>query len=229
MNPVERALRYPYDQPESSYVLTSKGPRPLVSALPLADRIPVLAVGSNQSAERLADKFPDLKDSEAIPVQRGVLEGFDAVYSAHFTRYGAIPATLFAAPKVRSRLCITWLTEPQLTIMHNTEALGQNYGFERLDDVRFTCEQGPQVHTLFSYISLRGAWAPDGAPIPLAAVQAEGRPQVGQSQMQVQEAARLRIAPRMGLAEFIAGTIEDAPCRAERTARLAADGQPVTL
>jgi hypothetical protein len=47
------------------------------------------------------------------------------VYSAHFTSYGALPATLHRCPGVCTRLCVTWLTATRLELMHRSEGAGE--------------------------------------------------------------------------------------------------------
>ncbi|GAB6052955.1 hypothetical protein JCM17960_17750 [Magnetospira thiophila] len=226
MNPIELALRYPYGLPHSSYVLTAAGPQPWTADVCLEGRTPVLAVGANQASERLAMKFPELRDREQIPVQRGTLDGFDAVYSAHFSVYGSIPATLHPLPGGTVTLCVTWLTQAQLPVMHQSEAVGKNYDFVVLEGACFRSEQGTEVPRPFTYLSRRGAWAPEGLPIGLAAVSATGRPYGALTQMQVQELARLRLSPRDTLGSFVAATIDDRDLRQSRTARLAEQALP---
>ena len=67
---LDRALGYPYPLPSASYVIDKGEVFPLhANDAPLRreGRTPVLAVGSNQSPEQIARKFPDPSWSE-IPM-----------------------------------------------------------------------------------------------------------------------------------------------------------------
>ncbi len=221
---VRRALDYPYDAPDRSYVLTGGGRcRPFDGPPPIDERRPVLAVGSNRSPRQLALKFPTLAAGEEIPVQFGHLDGCDVVYSAHISVYGAIPATLVAAPGVTVRVAVTWLTEPQIAHMHRTEAVGFNYDFVTLRDAVLRADDGATVAPLAAYVSRRGALALRGRPVCVAAIAATGRIWPAATQPQVQDAVRGRLAPTLEPDQFVSGNLRDAGLRATRTARLAAE------
>ena len=94
------ATGYPYEFPACSYLFADHARHPLPDDLlaELTGRIPVIACGSNRAPEQLARKFQDWPLPLRIPVLCAKLAGFDVVYSAHFTRYGAVPATLHPSP-----------------------------------------------------------------------------------------------------------------------------------
>ncbi|WP_446917182.1 hypothetical protein, partial [Klebsiella pneumoniae] len=77
------------------------------------DRVAVIAYGSNRSPEQLARKYRDWPTGTVIPVARARLDGFDAVHSCHFTRYGSMPAMLHPAPGVTVDISVVWLTAAQ--------------------------------------------------------------------------------------------------------------------
>ncbi|MYK59998.1 MAG: hypothetical protein F4027_15885, partial [Rhodospirillaceae bacterium] len=97
LDPVERAMGYPYAIPDCSFVFDKAGRdkagwRPAEIGGALTDgRHPVLACGSNRSPDQLARKYFDF-EAATIPVQRAWLGDFDVVYAAHITGYGAISA-----------------------------------------------------------------------------------------------------------------------------------------
>ncbi len=227
-HPLERAKTYPYRIPDNSYLLVGGSCQELPRGTPLPDlsgRRPVLACGSNQSPDQLARKFAGW-DGDAILVTRAWLEGFDVVYSAHFSSYGAIPATLQRSPGTTVGLSVTWLTPIQLRRMHETEAVGMNYDFGHLEDIALTLVDGDMLDGAFAYVSRRGCLTADGAPIALAAMEAVGRSWPSLNQEQVQARARDQLAPDRPLDRFIAENIDDVDVRRTRTETLSADGHP---
>jgi hypothetical protein len=238
------------DHAGESLVEAPGGPVSLAHHLKVADidpalsaepRLPVIASGSNASPERLAQKFTQAFKGRGkdvvIPVVRAELHDFAPVYSAHISGYGSIPATLQhtvgAAEAVRgaSTVFVTWLTPAQLERMHETEALGVNYGFARLAGIRlFFPGAFPDGETerAFAYISLRGSLHVDGdhfALDPAPAGRAGLRPL---GQRRVQELVRDLVAPGLALDDFIAGNIGDEALRRRRIRLLRAFAHPVT-
>lgn len=196
--PMERCLArdYPYPFPRHCYLYLegvalpilhggSDGPRvdtPVGQAKlddlidPAQKRTPVLAFGSNQAPEQLARKYGHLEGAAAaIPVMRGRLREFDTVYAAHITSYGAIAATVHRSPGTAVEVAITYLTDPQLELMHRSEARGINYDFVRLPGIRLELDGGGRLDTVFAYVCRAGALAEGGEPIGLASIRAEGR------------------------------------------------------
>lgn len=176
---LRRAREYPYRAPPHSYLYDAAAKnrwRPLPSdpAL-LAGRTPVLAAGSNRAPERLAQKFGALFPDARIPVTRAHLAGFDSVYCAHVTSYGAIPATLHPSPGTVVTLHVTWLDEAELLCMHETEQPGVNYHFVRMRGLDLALDDGSRVETAYAYLSVHGALLEEGAPIALAAIEARAR------------------------------------------------------
>ncbi len=222
------ATDYPFAIPAESYLL--EGGR--WSALPggaravdLGGRVPVLACGSNQSPEQLARKFAD-GPRGPIPVTRALLEGFDAVYSAHFSRYGAIPATLQHCPGTTVALSVTWLTPVQERRMHDTEAVGVNYDYGRLEGVTLEVDGGLELHHPLAYVSRWGCLTEGGMPLALAAVDARARRWRALDQTQVLDLVRARLAPGESLETFVAEGAESKDVRRIRTEALSATTQP---
>lgn len=226
-DPLRRAKEYPYFVPAGSFVLTGDGIMELSSGAPLPDvsgRHAVLACGSNQSPERLRQKFPRLGGT-GIPVFRACLTDFDVVYSAHITAYGSIPATLQYAPGTAATLSITWLTEAELDRMHNTETASGNYDFGVLDGLRLELDGGWVLDRVSAYISTRGCLVFDGAPVALASVPALGRKWRSLSQEEVLSVVRDRLTPGRALNDFLFEAIADGAVRQSHTDILMSDSQ----
>lgn len=211
-------------------------------AVDWAGRVAVIACGSNRSPRQLARKFapgiarkfaPGIApgtarpDAGVIPVIRARVDDFDVVYSAHFTSYGAVPATLCPSPGTRAEVSVLWLTAAQLARMHGTESLGLNYGFGRLSGLRLEMEiavEGARVLAeAFHYAGLHGCLAADSHPLSLAAVAARGRAFPARHQIEVLRLARDRLAPGRGLEAFVTDVVGDHALRRRYVRRLARD------
>lgn len=227
-DPLARAKAYPYPLLDCSYVIHADGHHPIADDAPLPDldgRTPVLASGSNQSPDRLGTKFIDAAE-ETLPVVRSRIRDFDSVYSAHFSGYGSVPSTIQHTPGTTATLFVTWLTPRQLDRMHETEALGRNYDYVRLDGVSVTYAGGGHLDHVFAYLSRRGCIVEDDQPIPLARVPAEGRRWQAMEQEEVLDAMRRRLSPETPLDTFIVQHIDDEKTRLARCDALQAETQP---
>lgn len=224
-----RALGYPYSLPASSYILEAASePRPCQPDDAQAfreSRTPVLAVGSNQSPDQLARKFPG-KLWSAILSEKCTLKNFDTVYSAHIAAYGSIAAALHHSPGTSVTLFVNWLDDEQLERMHETELGSGNYAFARLSGIEITTELGHSLNQVHFYLGNRGAIRHDGAPVPLAAVTASGRTWLPKTQSEIQDIARQRTAPRHDEASFVLSSVRDAEERTSRRDVLMADSIP---
>lgn len=221
-NVFDRAVGYPYSIPDTSYIYHNgeyevvKEPGDWVDIKGLT---PVLAVGSNQSPEQLARKFPGA-DWAPIPVSKVALIDFDTVYSAHITGYGSIAATLFSSPGTTVSLCVNWLDETHLKRMHETELGNENYEFGKLTGINLDFEYGPTMSEISLYHGLRGIYAPDGIPIPLAEVKADNRRHSDMTQRQVLGHIRDRLVPGAGLEDFVREAATDKAVRQSRTEQI---------
>jgi len=184
-----------------------------------------IASGSNQSPRQLARKF-DCLEGAPIPVLRSRIENFDSVYSPHFSTYGSIAATMHFSPGVSADLFTTWLDDAQLRRMHDTEALGLNYDFGRLDGIRVEIDGIGDRDQVFAYIGRRGALSHMKQPVALADITARGRAWPAMTQTQVQALARDRLSPGQDLNTFIDENIRHVDIRHERTTCLATDAVP---
>ena len=182
LSELDRALLYPYEAPEGSYLL-AKGrlfqlkqrdleEGNLVQAEPLlAGRTPVLAVGSNRAPYQLLRKFGP---EAIIPVTSARLHNCDVVHSALVSYYGAIPCTAFPSSGTITELKVVWLDEEQLLHMHKTEGVGVAYDYVEMQGVEHQLEV--PVGPVFGYAACAGvlAWE-DSQPAGLAAISAQAR------------------------------------------------------
>lgn len=229
-DPLVRAKTYPFPIPSKSFIFAdgqSLNIGPGDKSPDLSDRTPVLAVGSNQSPEQLARKFPGA-DWAPIPVIRVRLRDFDSVYSPHIASYGAIAATLQVSSGVEVALFITWLDARQLVRMHETELSNANYRFDKLNAIDLEVELGPPLEAVYIYTSTHGTLCDSNGPIPVAEIDARGRSRLGLNQVAIQRYVRDLLAPKMELDTFIVGSIDDPDLRRRRSDQLKVNAQPFT-
>jgi hypothetical protein len=225
------ATGYPFPIPDHSYVYENGIAQPWPAGLGLEGRLPVLAIGSNQSPEQLARKFDPRQGLQRIPVMRAWLADHDVVFATHMTRYGAIPANLHVVPGMRVRLGVTWLSPEQLEAMHRSEIGGGNYHYVRLDGLALDLDHpGPggirRLDSVTAYVSPFGAMTHEGKPLGLAALEAEGRPHPAATAGEVLELLRRRAKDQRSLEVFIWAAMEDEPTRRRLTALLRDDAVP---
>ncbi len=219
--PLPRAVDYPYLAPLESYVFdTSDRQR----AFSIEGRTPVLALGSNAAPLQLRRKFADLPGH--IPVSRAILFDHVVVYSAHFTRYGALPATLHRHPGAIAFVALTWLDECQLARMHETESVGVNYDYAEIADIRLEHDAAlghpvmPESRGVGAYVSRYGPLEHDGRPIRLAETASSGCPLPALTQPAALRFAQRRIAPELDFSTFLERLVEDDAFRRESSKRL---------
>ena len=225
-NQVAHAKTYPFPVPGRSYVFRNGTPHDLEDhGFDRNGRTPVLAAGSNQSHEQLARKYSVLPGHVEIPIQRGLLDGFDSVYAAHLAGYGSVPSTFCLSPGTRVTTYVLWLDDVQLNRMHETE---RNYTYDRLDGIRVEIDgAGEIMDTAFAYTAVVGCLSVDGAPVALAEIEAEGRVLRAMSQPEMLDHVRGRLDPDAQLDGFILAHIEDEALRRERTRALSSDSLPL--
>ncbi|MFP6870402.1 MAG: hypothetical protein VCE91_13865 [Nitrospinota bacterium] len=226
---IERAKGYPYRIPDFSYVFTASGETPLdgfllkrgldLSEL-LSGRTAVAACGSNASPEQLKRKCLNYGLSGEIPVIQAVLRDFDAVYSANFTSYGSLPATLAPSEGVRVNLFVTFLDEAQLGAMNVSEAEGVNYDLVPLDARLLTLEAGRASGGVRAHRSRHEGMRIGGGCVALSEIAAEGRKFPEMTQAQVQECVRDLLDKKKPLDDFIRENIRDPDIRKDRNRRL---------
>jgi hypothetical protein len=191
---------------------------------PSSDTVAIVASGSNASPARLAQKLAPHLDGRAVTGVPCVVAGWTPVYSAHFTFYGALPATLDREPGARAELICLHVPAALLPVLHRSEALGRNYGFYRLEDGAVR-DAGGDVREAHAYLSLHGVLELDGAPRRLAAFAVHGSARAATSERTVMEAARRLLAAELDLDAFVARLAGDGAFRTAATGRL--DARPI--
>jgi len=226
MDPLERALAYPYEAPAHSYLF--RGGEAVQSAIGPRERegrIPVLACGSNRTPAPLKRKFAGEADA-AIAVERVFLADFDSVYAAHISGYGSIAATLQHCPGTRVELFVTWLPEALMARMHATEGRGAFYDYVRLDGIALESESGERFDHAYAYAFHAGCLALGGSMAALAGVPAERRRFKALTEADVQAAAQAKLGENGPLEAFVLAAVHDQAVRLAREARLCADAIP---
>ncbi len=216
---LDRARNYPYAIPEESYIWRG-GATARFDPAARRNRTPVLAIGSNRSPQQLSRKFGE---DGAIPVQRATLRNFDIYYSAHITRYGAVPAMLQSAAGAGTTVSVTWLDERQLEIMHETELSAAKYRYGAIEDIELALDCGTTLDSVNAYVGVSGHLTHEGDAIALSAVRATGRRPQALSTAEVLEIVRARFAPDHGSDEFVFRLIDDPGFRSACSDAIAED------
>ncbi len=216
-----RASGYPYDITPTSFTFIEGEATPFDPGL-TEGRFPVIGYGSNQSPQRLRQKYGTAH--APIPVQRGQLSDHDVVYSAHFASYGSLPAALRHVEGTSVSVAVNWLDEGQLAVMHGTE--WDHYHYAKLTDISLRLAEGETLSEAYVYLCFSGHTVRDGEPIALAEVAAENRRHDAMSQIEALSLMRDRLSPGAGLADFVGAHITDAELRAARTHQLRAVAVP---
>jgi hypothetical protein len=201
---LKRALEYPYAAPERSYLYRDGAAEELPDELDLADRTPLLAYGANAAPEALTYKLAALP-GEAMPVLCAELEGFDVVYSAHVSPYGAVPATLQESPGTTAPVFVVFPGPGQLELLTAYEL---NYDLVTLSGVSCRLEDGTAVEELAAYRSIHGCLSLGGSEVALAAVRSHGRALPELEQPAVLEQVRAQLEPELPLEDFVRRCID---------------------
>ncbi len=217
-----RAIAYPWARPQSSFLLTG-GDVELLSELAAADRnrlvarysaaaggrLPILSIGSNAAPEALGRKFAHFsaEDDRTVLALTGRLHDFDVGVAAQPTMYGSMPATLFPSPGTAVGATLLWVTAAQFTQLTWSE-ISYRLGSLR---TRFDADASPAgFDEVLVFVSRFGAFCPEGEPIALAAIPADGRTASELSQEQLLDAAaRLAIGPRANAETLVRAIFED--------------------
>ncbi|MEP3244773.1 MAG: hypothetical protein ABJN40_11490 [Sneathiella sp.] len=216
---ISHALDYPYPRPNHSYMLRGRNISPMPADFWPAGRYPVIACGSNASPDQLIRKF-SMIETDPLYVTRATLKDFVCCYSAHITGYGSIPATICWREGYQTECHISWLTEAQLEHMHQTESVGHNYQFSRLEGVYLTCHHSGRIENTYAYISLSGHLILDENPVLLAGLETSPNTLPSLNQGSVQDMIRKRVFQGISSDDFILSNILDTKLRGDRTAKL---------
>lgn len=222
---LRRARSYPYAFPHENVTYENGITRPFDFS-ETQGRIPVLGCGSNQSPARLAQKFGHL-ESCLIPVERVKLHGFDSVFSAHVTGYGAVAATLQVSEGSIVEVAITWLDPSQLEIMHETELRSGNYHYGTFQDIKLVRASGEIWSEATAYFSTRGCLRnKDGASIAITAIPCDRRSFEHMTTEAALDVVCQRVAPDMDSEAFILSCIQDETFRQNINEKLAKHANP---
>ncbi len=219
---VERALGYPYGAPGEPFIqLGHQTLDPAEVEIDRESRTPVLAYGSNAAPRVLSRKLA-LSDQPVLVVPARLC-GFDVVYSAHISPYGAIPATLQRSPGTEVRVHVIYMTDAQIGVISATEP---NYEPQLLESIVCELEDGEELTEVSAYISRHGCLLADGSEVALAAVSATGRTLAAMSEPEAMEWVRTSLCPDEGLETFVLANVTDPALSQARTAQLA--GRPLS-
>ncbi len=210
---VRRAEGYPFDPPLGSWVLRGNE----AGRFDLEGRLPLLAIGSNASPSRLREKLGE--EPGTLPVLRALLADHVVVYSAHFSRYGSVPATLAAAPGAACYVFVLWPDPRQLERLHESEAVGQNYDFVELP-AEIEVEGAGRLRRVHAYVSTAGPLRIGGSPVRLAEVASAGCPWPALYQPSLLRLLHRRLAGELSYEAFLARIVADEAWRAETGRRL---------
>jgi hypothetical protein len=189
---LKRALAYPFATPERSYLYRDGKAEELPADGPdLTGRTPLLSYGANAAPAALGRKLASLPGVE-LPVLRAELEGFDVVYSAHVSPYGAVPATVVESPGTVAPVFVIHPTPEQRALLTASEL---NYDLVEVGGIE-------------AYRSKHGHLSFEGSPVALAAVRSSGRTLPELDQPAVLERVRAALEPELTLEEFVLACVE---------------------
>jgi hypothetical protein len=213
---LERASGYPYTAPRRSFIqLGHETLDPSELEIDRAERTPMLAYGSNAAPQVLARKLA--LSAEAVLVVPAWLEGFDVVYSAHISPYGAVPATLQRSPGTRVRIHVVYMTEAQVGLVSATEP---NYEAGAVAGATCRPDGSEEIADPSAYLSRHGCLLVEGSEVALAAVEAEGRRLSERSEPQMLERLRASLCPDDDLEAFVLANVTDPDLSQSRSAQL---------
>ena len=183
---------------------------------PMEKRTALIAYGANRAPERLKEKLADLSGPQSVvPMMRARLTGFDIVFSAHFTAYGAIPATLGYRPGVTVDISVLFVDDQQRDRLDAGEHVGVNYERRSFDALDLLVDGLGHTPDADAYVSLHGCFDPgEGRALALSAIPAENRDLPAANVIEALNAARQKIAMDVLLDDFIAALAGDDAFRA---------------
>jgi hypothetical protein len=105
---------HPQDVPLDRYLGDADGS-------PVAQRTPVMAVGSNASPAQVRRKMANAALPTQVPITAVRVHGLTVGVSAHVSRPGYLPATPVPDPAAESELWMVWLDDAALAAIDATE------------------------------------------------------------------------------------------------------------
>ncbi|MGI6877680.1 hypothetical protein [Microbacterium sp. gxy059] len=119
---------------------------------PLADRVPVLAIGSNAAPAQLRHKFAD-GPALAIPSIRARAQGISVGFCAFLAPLGYVPATATPSPGARTRIALQLVDDAQLDAIDRTEAPRYR---RVLLETPLLLDTGETIRSAYAYAALGG-------------------------------------------------------------------------
>ncbi|QEU91771.1 hypothetical protein [Streptomyces kanamyceticus] len=156
-----------------AWAVGGHGPRRSLDAVltglgqaPVAERRPVIAVGSNASPGQVTHKLAGLGLSCAVPMVPVRLRGIGVGCSAHIGRAGYVAAAPYPDPTARRALVVSWLDAAQLAAVDGTEL--PNYRRVWLPGVPYemALPGGTPLDGAYLYVSARGVLADPATGLP---------------------------------------------------------------
>jgi len=213
---VGRATAYPYERPTRPFAqLGHRTMDPEEAGIDPRERVSLLAYGSNAAPPVLARKLALSRDP--VLVVPATLHGFDVVYSAHISPYGAIPATLQRSPGTAVEVHVIYMTEAQIELITATEP---NYEPALLENVECRLEGGETLTRLTAYVSRHGCLLLDGSETALAAVPASARTLPELLETEALERVRALTAPGEDIESFVLANVVDPGLARDRSSGL---------
>jgi hypothetical protein len=137
-----------------------------------ADRVAVVAVGSNASPVVLDRKLARDGERSVVPVLAGTLLGCAVGHSAHVSVPGYVAAAPYRDADARTRVFVSLLDEEQLLRLDATEPNYERRRFTSGDGLRLELEGGIRSGRFQLYDGRWGVIAtPDGTPVPFGTQQ----------------------------------------------------------
>jgi hypothetical protein len=139
-----------------------------MNAAPMAERKPVVAVGSNASPGQLAYKYANWPTKRVIPVTRVTVTGLAVAHSAHISKPGYVPyIPVRSLPEHEIELHALWLDTEQTQRMDETEPNYRRLCL-RSGSATMLLESGDRLPTATLYAGRWGALrlTPDGTHVP---------------------------------------------------------------
>ena len=138
-------------------------------AAPLAERVPVLAYGSNACPSKISWLRTTHRLDGPVIVLRAECAGLAAVWAAGLrVRDGQRPATLAACPGVVETPAVWLATARQVAALDRCEGRGQRYQLTSLTTGRVRTEDGSTIDGVLAYTGHARERAPllvDGRPV----------------------------------------------------------------
>jgi len=225
LRPERSIVRFHDERSSAADFFVSKG---LQTSYLAAPRIPVLASGSNASPARLREKFCNALEQTVIPVILYSVKNLLPVFSAKFASYGSITATLQQACESETKMFVTFLSLEQLEIMHQTEAIGDEYDFARLGrvDIQQTTWGSAAQKTVYAYLSRKGVFSTGGQQFSLDSRSALTSGFAHKTQIEMLTQARDLLSPQEDLDHFLLRNITDEKVRRKHNLALQQFSQP---